>query len=96
MIFRAFRLPFENGTYFLKKGNFMKNLKQKIAIALAISSMLALSAPVHAEGIADIGTQIVTQVNAVAPVVTSVGVALLAVYVLMKAFRLVASFVGGR
>lgn len=62
-----------------------------------VAAMLATgSAVAAAEGIADIGNGIVTQVNAVAPVVTSVGVSLLAVYVLMKAFRLVASFVGGR
>lgn len=62
-----------------------------------VAALLATgSAVVSAEGIADIGNGVVTQVNAVAPVVTSVGVALLAVYVLMKAFRLVASFVGGR
>ena len=61
-----------------------------------VASLITVSAAASAEGIADIGTQIVTQVNAVAPVVTSVGVSLLAVYVLMKAFRLVASFVGGR
>lgn len=94
MIFRALRLPFENGTHFLKKGNFMKILNFKKA---GVAAMLATgSAVAAAEGIADIGNGIVTQVNAVAPVVTSVGVSLLAVYVLMKAFRLVASFVGGR
>ena len=72
----------------MKFSNFKKAV---VAALLAIGSSVAA-----AEGIADIGTTIVTQVNAVAPVVTSVGVALLAVYVLMKAFRLVASFVGGR
>lgn len=65
--------------------------KAGVAATLATGSAVAA-----AEGIADIGNGIVTQVNAVAPVVTSVGVSLLAVYVLMKAFRLVASFVGGR
>lgn len=65
--------------------------KAGVAALLATGSAVAA-----AEGIADISTSIVTQVNAVAPVVTSVGVSLLAVYVLMKAFRLVASFVGGR
>lgn len=65
--------------------------KAGVAALLATGSAVAA-----AESIADIGTTIVTQVNAVSPVVTSVGVALLAVYVLMKAFRLVASFVGGR
>ena len=65
--------------------------KAGVAALLATGSAVAA-----AEGIADIGTSIVTQVNAVSPVVTSVGVSLLAVYVLMKAFRLVASFVGGR
>ena len=65
--------------------------KAGVAALLATGSAVAA-----AEGIGDIGTTIVTQVNAVVPVVTSVGVSLLAVYVLMKAFRLVASFVGGR
>lgn len=65
--------------------------KAGVAALLATGSAVAA-----AEGIADIGNTIVTQINAVAPVVTSVGVSLLAVYVLMKAFRLVASFVGGR
>ena len=72
----------------------MKILDLKKAVVLAL--LATGSAVASADGIADVGTQIVTQVNAVAPVVTSVGVALLAVYVLMKAFRLVASFVGGR
>ena len=72
----------------------MKILNFKKAVVVAL--LTAVSAAASAEGIADIGTSIVTQVNAVAPVVSSVGVALLAVYVLMKAFRLVASFVGGR
>ena len=66
---------------------------KKAGVAALFATCSAVAA---ADGIADVGTQIVTQVNAVAPVVTSVGVALLAVYVLMKAFRLVASFVGGR
>ncbi|XGR68953.1 major capsid protein [Neisseria meningitidis] len=34
--------------------------------------------------------------NKVVPVVSSVGVALLSVYVLVKAFRLVSGFVAGR
>lgn len=65
--------------------------KAGVAALLATGSAVAA-----ADGFAEAGTALVTQVNAVAPVVTSVGVALLAVYVLMKAFRLVASFVGGR
>lgn len=75
----------------------MKNLKQKIAVVLAVgASMLGLSAPVHADGIADIGTTMATEIAKAVPVVTSVGMALLSVYVVMKAFRLVTSFMGGK
>lgn len=75
----------------------MKNLKQKIAIgATVVASTLGLSAPVHAEGIADIGTTMATEIAKAVPVVTSVGMALLSVYVVMKAFRLVTSFMGGK
>ena len=94
--FWAARLPLKTG-FNLLKGVFMKNLKQKIAIGLAIaSSALGLSAPVHAEGIADIGTTMATEIAKAVPVVTSVGMALLSVYVVMKAFRLVTSFMGGK
>lgn len=75
----------------------MKNLKQKISVVLAIgASMLGLSAPVHAEGISDIGTTMTTEIAKAVPVVSSVGMALLSVYVVMKAFRLVSSFMGGK
>lgn len=75
----------------------MKNLKQKIAVGLAFGAlMLGLSAPVYAEGIGDIGTTMATEIAKAVPVVTSVGMALLSVYVVMKAFRLVSSFMGGK
>lgn len=75
----------------------MKNLKQKIAVGLAVgASMLGLSAPVYAEGIADIGTTMATEIAKTIPVVSSVGMALLSVYVVVRAFKLVSGFLGGR
>lgn len=71
----------------------MKNLKQKIGVGAAL---VGLSAAAAAEGIGDIGTTMATEIAKAVPVVTSVGMALLSVYVLMKAFRLVSSFIGGK
>ena len=71
----------------------MKNLKQKIGIGAA---MVGLSAVASADGIGDIGTTMATEIAKAVPVVTSVGMALLSVYVVMKAFRLVSSFMGGK
>lgn len=75
----------------------MKNLKQKIGIGLSLAvSLGVLSTPASADGIADIGTTMATEIAKAVPVVTSVGMALLSVYVVMKAFRLVTSFMGGK
>ena len=75
----------------------IKNLKQKFAVGCAlVGSLVGLSAPVYADGIADIGTTMATEIAKAVPVVTSVGMALLSVYVVMKAFRLVSSFMGGK
>lgn len=71
----------------------MKNLKQKIGVGAAL---VGLSAAAAAEGIGDIGTTMATEIAKAVPVVTSVGMALLSVYVVMKAFRLVSSFLGGK
>ena len=71
----------------------MKNLKQKIAVAAA---SVGLSTAASADGIGDIGTTMATEIAKAVPVVTSVGMALLSVYVVMKAFRLVSSFMGGK
>lgn len=71
----------------------MKNLKQKIGVGAAL---VGLSAAAAAEGIGDIGTTMATEIAKAVPVVTSVGMALLSVYVVMKAFRLVSSFMGGK
>lgn len=71
----------------------MKNLKQKIGVGAAL---VGLSAAAAAEGISDIGTTMATEIAKAVPVVTSVGMALLSVYVVMKAFRLVSSFMGGK
>lgn len=69
------------------------NLKQKIGVGAA---MVGLSAAAAADGIGDIGTTMATEIAKAVPVVTSVGMALLSVYVVMKAFRLVSSFMGGK
>ena len=71
----------------------MKNLKQKIVVAAA---SVGLSTVASADGIGDIGTTMATEIAKAVPVVTSVGMALLSVYVVMKAFRLVSSFMGGK
>lgn len=71
----------------------MKNLKQKIGVGAAL---VGLSAAAAADGIGDIGTTMATEIAKAVPVVTSVGMALLSVYVVMKAFRLVSSFLGGK
>lgn len=70
----------------------MKNLKQKIGVGAALVGLSAAAA----EGIGDIGTTMATEIAKAVPVVTSVGMALLSVYVVMKAFRLVSSFMGGK
>lgn len=72
-----------------------KGIKMNALKAGAVVALTTLSAPTWAEGIADVGTTLVTEINKVVPVVSSVGVALLSVYVLVKAFRLVSGFVGG-
>lgn len=64
--------------------------------AVIVSSALGLSAVASADGIGDIGTTMATEIAKAVPVVTSVGMALLSVYVVMKAFRLVSSFMGGK
>lgn len=71
----------------------MKNLMKKIGVG---SALVGLSSAASAEGIADIGTTMATEIAKSVPVVTSVGMALLSVYVVMKAFRLVSSFMGGK
>lgn len=71
----------------------MKILKQKIGVGAAL---VGLSAAAAADGIGDIGTTMATEIAKAVPVVTSVGMALLSVYVVMKAFRLVSSFMGGK
>lgn len=72
-----------------------KSIKMNARKAGAVLALATLSAPTWAEGIADVGTTLVTEINKVVPVVSSVGVSLLSIYVLVKAFRLVSGFVGG-
>lgn len=71
----------------------MKNLKQKIGVGAAL---VGLSAAAAADGITDIGTTMATEIAKTVPVVTSVGMALLSVYVVVRAFKLVSGFLGGR
>lgn len=71
----------------------MKNLMKKIGVGAGLVGSSAVAA---ADGIGDIGTTMATEIAKAVPVVTSVGMALLSVYVVMKAFRLVSSFMGGK
>lgn len=71
----------------------MKSLKQKIGVGAAL---VGLSAAAAADGIADIGTTMATEIAKTVPVVTSVGMALLSVYVVVRAFKLVSGFLGGK
>lgn len=71
----------------------MKNLMKKIGVG---AGLVGLSAAASAEGIGDIGTTMATEIAKAVPVVTSVGMSLLSVYVVMKAFRLVSGFMGGK
>ncbi len=69
----------------------LANLK-KVAVGATLATASALS---MADGIGDATTTITGEIGKVAPVVSAVGVALIGVYVLIKAFRLVTSFMRG-
>ena len=69
----------------------LANLK-KFAVGATLATASALS---MADGISDATTTITAEIGKVAPVVSAVGVALIGVYVLIKAFRLVTGFMRG-
>lgn len=69
----------------------LANLK-KVAVGASLATASALS---MADGIGDVTTTITGEIGKVAPVVSAVGVALIGVYVLIKAFRLVTGFMRG-
>lgn len=69
----------------------LANLK-KVAFGATLATASALS---MADGIGDATSQITGEIAKVSPVVTAVGVALIGVYALIKAFRLVSSFLRG-
>lgn len=69
----------------------LANLK-KVAVGATLATASALS---MADGIGDVTTTITGEIGKVAPVVSAVGVALIGVYVLIKAFRLVTGFLRG-
>lgn len=69
----------------------LANLK-KVAVGATLLTASALS---MADGIGDVTTTITGEIGKVAPVVSAVGVALIGVYVLIKAFRLVTGFMRG-
>lgn len=74
----------------------IQNFKQK-AQKLCVAAVLATgSAVAAADGIGDIGSTAATEIGKTIPVVTSVGMALLSVYVVVRAFKLVSAFLGGR
>lgn len=69
----------------------LANLK-KVAVGATLATASALS---MADGIGDVTNTITGEIGKVAPVVSAVGVALIGVYVLIKAFRLVTGFMRG-
>lgn len=69
----------------------LANMK-KVAVGATLATASALS---MADGIGDVTTTITGEIGKVAPVVSAVGVALIGVYVLIKAFRLVTGFMRG-
>lgn len=69
----------------------LANLK-KVAVGATLATASALS---MADGIGDVTTTITGEIGKVAPVVSAVGVSLIGVYVLIKAFRLVTGFMRG-
>lgn len=71
----------------------MKNMMKKIGVGVGL---VGFSAAASADGIADIGTTMATEIAKTVPVVSSVGMALLSVYVVVRAFKLVSGFLGGR
>lgn len=69
----------------------LANLKKAVVGAtLATASAVSM-----ADGIGDVTSTITGEIGKVAPVVSAVGVALIGVYVLIKAFRLVTGFMRG-
>lgn len=73
----------------------LANLK-KVAVGLIIGTVMATAPAISmADGIGDVTTTITAEIGKVAPVVSAVGVALIGVYVLIKAFRLVTGFMRG-
>lgn len=65
---------------------------KKVAVGATLATASALS---MADGIGDVTATITGEIGKVAPVVSAVGVALIGVYVLIKAFRLVTGFMRG-
>lgn len=76
------------------KAQIFKNWKQKAAIVGALMTTAAVASA--NTGIDGISSTITTEIAKVVPVVSAVGMALLSVAVLVKAFRLVSGFLGGR
>lgn len=76
----------------MKQINGLKKYGSKAAVAV----MVAVPAFASADGIADLATTVTTEINKIIPVVTASGTALLSVYLLIKAFRMVSGFLAGR
>lgn len=74
----------------------MKNLKRKFQYGVAVVTTTAIPAVAMAEGIGDISSTITTEINKIIPVITAAGTALLSVYLLVKAFRMVSGFLSGK
>lgn len=74
------------------KAQFLKNWQHKTAVATALMTT-AMVASANS-GIEGISSTITAEIAKVVPVISAVGMALLSVAVLVKAFRLVSGFLG--
>lgn len=74
----------------------IQNFKQKAQKLCVAAVLVTGSAVAAADGIGDIGTTMSTEIAKTVPVVSSVGMALLSVYVVVRAFKLVSGFLGGK
>lgn len=78
----------------------MKNLvilkKYGFKAAVAVMTSAPVLAMANTDVIGSMSTTITTEINKIIPVIASAGTALLSVYLLIKAFKMVSGFFTGR
>lgn len=76
------------------KAQFLKNWQHKTAVATVLMTTAMVASANSGSGIDGISSTITAEIAKVVPVISAVGMALLSVAVLVKAFRLVTGFLG--